>query len=154
MNFSRITAIALALCLSTWALNATAQDNAPTTQSSFEASEAACIGTWNVDFARLAEAELAAATPEERAQMEAMFATMQMSVTVNADHTIAFAMNAMGQVEEDSGVWTVTATSGNTVNMSTTDNEGVTDEAVWTFFTADSVQISAEGDVLFLNRAE
>ncbi len=153
MSFSRITAIALALCLSTWAFNATAQD-APTTQSTYEASEASCIGTWNVDFARLAEAELAAATPEERAQMEAMFATMQMSVTVNADHTIAFSMNAMGQVEEDSGVWTVTGTSGNTVNMSTTDNEGVTDEAVWTFFTADSVQISAEGDVLFLNRAQ
>ena len=83
------------------------------------------VGTYEVDKTALkaaAEAEIKAKGENDASAMGAamilgMIDAMTMTMTLNADGTVAMTMSAMGDTKTTPGTWTI---SGNTISLTTT----------------------------------
>jgi hypothetical protein len=108
-------------------------------------------GTWRVDMAAALEAQGSGMSPEERAMMQALMGSMQITFTFNADGTAAMSASGMGQEEVKSGAWAAGAVDGTAITFTLTENgEDGTPGEVQTFtasfMDSNNITLSKEGE--------
>jgi uncharacterized lipoprotein NlpE involved in copper resistance len=121
-------------------------------QAQVTASEDSLVGTWAADLVAMMAGEMEGMEESERAMVEAMMEGASMTITFNADHTMAMEMSMMGETESEAGTWSLVSATGNTLVVQTTSPEGEVDTVTMVFNDENSVAATVDEETMLLNR--
>jgi len=117
----------------------------------YTATASSHVGTWDVDFAAtMAQQPM---SEEERAMAMQIMGDASMQMVFGADNSASMTANMMGQVESETGTWTLVGVDASTVTVTLTSVDGNTANIALVFQDENTVHASEEGETLIMRRS-